>query len=67
MGERAEITRDEQMARAVALTEQLRDQGWTKASVSVSRGGTLRIDVEAGESAARPAWGSGKHARTVSR
>lgn len=59
--------RDDQIERAVALTERLRDQGWTKASVSVSRGGTLRIDVETGEGSAKTAWGSGKNARTVSR
>jgi hypothetical protein len=48
---------DERDVRLLVMTEQLKAQGWTKATVAISRGGTMTVDVEAGEAkAARGEW-----------
>jgi fructose-1-phosphate kinase PfkB-like protein len=43
--------RDIQAAEALAITAELRQQGWKKVVISVTRGGTLRVEAEAGEDA----------------
>jgi hypothetical protein len=55
------LERAEQIASALRVTEALRLQGWAKASVEVTRGGTFRVEVEAeGDKVVRPAFGTGR-------
>jgi hypothetical protein len=55
------LERADQITDALRVTEALRLQGWAKASVEVSRGGTLRVEVEAeGDKVVRPAFGTGR-------
>jgi hypothetical protein len=43
------------------VTAELRAQGWAKATVEVTRGGTYRVQVEAeGDKVVRPAFGTGR-------
>jgi hypothetical protein len=56
-----DMTRAEQMAMLLEATEKLRDQGWRRATVRVTRAGTVEVDAHAGEdTVARPAFGSGR-------
>ena len=56
-----EITRDEQIENALRVMREAREQGWGKVSIEVTRGGTLKVDAEAGEGAkvTRPQFGTG--------
>jgi hypothetical protein len=48
---------DERDRRLLVMTAALREQGWGKATIAISRGGTMTVDVEAGEAkAARGEW-----------
>jgi hypothetical protein len=54
-------TREAQIADAMKVTAELRLQGWGKATVEVTRGGTFRVQVEAdGDRVARPVFGTGR-------
>jgi hypothetical protein len=53
--------RHQQIADTLAVTAELRAQGWAKARVEVTRGGTFRVEVEAeGDKVVRPAFGTGR-------
>jgi hypothetical protein len=53
--------RAEQITDALRVTEALRTQGWAKATVEVTRGGTFRVEVEAeGDKVVRPQFGTGR-------
>jgi hypothetical protein len=53
--------RAEQIADALKVTAELRDQGWAKATVEVTRGGTFKVHVEAeGDKVVRPQFGTGR-------
>jgi hypothetical protein len=55
------LERADQIAAALRVTEALRAQGWAKAMVEVTRGGTFRVEVEAeGDKVVRPAFGTGR-------
>jgi hypothetical protein len=55
------MERAEQIADALKVTAELRAQGWAKATVEVTRGGTYRVQVEAeGDKVVRPAFGTGR-------
>ena len=44
-----EAARAQQIDDACRIAERLRDQGWRKVSIAITRGGTYRIEAEAGE------------------
>jgi hypothetical protein len=55
------LERAEQISDALRVTEALRLQGWAKASVEVTRGGTFRVEVEAeGDKVVRPQFSTGR-------
>jgi hypothetical protein len=55
------LDRAEQIADALRVTEALRIQGWAKATIEVTRGGTFRVEVEAeGDKVVRPQFGTGR-------
>jgi hypothetical protein len=55
------LERAEQIADALRVTEALRIQGWAKATIEVTRGGTFRVEVEAeGDKVVRPQFGTGR-------
>lgn len=43
------LSRESQISEALALTEALREQGWKKVSIAITRGGTYRVEAEAGD------------------
>jgi hypothetical protein len=43
--------RAEQISEALAMTAILRDQGWSKVTYRVTRGGTVEVSVEAADGA----------------
>lgn len=50
-----------QIADALKVTAELREQGWSKATVEVTRGGTFRVQVEAeGDKVVRPQFNTGR-------
>jgi hypothetical protein len=54
-------TRETQIADAMKVTAELRAQGWGKATVEVTRGGTFKVHVEAdADRIARPVFGTGR-------
>lgn len=57
----ARETPDPRDMRLLAMAQVLRSQGWGKARIAISRGGTMTVEVEAeGDKVARPAFGSGR-------
>jgi hypothetical protein len=48
----ATLTRAEQISEAVEVVGRLREQGWRRVSIEITRGGTYRVEAEAGESTA---------------
>jgi hypothetical protein len=60
------MERAEQIADALRVTEALRDQGWSAATVEVTRGGTYRVQVARdGATVARPAFSTGREKRKL--
>jgi hypothetical protein len=56
-----DLTREEQITDALRVTAALREQGWGKAFVEVTRGGTFKVHVEAdADRVARPVFGTGR-------
>lgn len=52
-----DLTRDEQISETLAIADVLKQQGWSKVVISISRGGTYRVEAQAGETMAkRPEW-----------
>lgn len=60
-----EQPREKQIAEAVAVCSMLKGQGWGKVSFEVTRGGTIKVAVEAAEGAnvAPVGWSTGRKAR----
>lgn len=46
--------RADQMAEALSLTAGLRDQGWAKVSIAITRAGTYRVEAEMVEGSVKP-------------
>ena len=44
-----EMSREEQIDASLSLTGKLREQGWSKVSIAITRGGTFRVEAEAGD------------------
>ena len=55
------MERADQIADALRVTAQLREQGWSEAAIEVTRGGTFRVTVKAdGDKVARPVFSTGR-------
>jgi hypothetical protein len=53
--------RAEQIAETLKVTASLREQGWSEATVEVTRGGTYRVHVRAeGDKVVRPQFATGR-------
>jgi hypothetical protein len=53
--------RAEQIAETLKVTAELREQGWSEATVEVTRGGTYRVHVRAeGDKVGRPVFSTGR-------
>jgi hypothetical protein len=51
----------DRIAEALKVTAELREQGWARATVEVTRGGTFRVQVEAeGDKVVRPQFSTGR-------
>jgi hypothetical protein len=58
------LERAEQIADTLKVTAELREQGWSAATVEVTRGGTFRVQVARdGATVARPMLGTGRERR----
>jgi hypothetical protein len=53
--------RTERIAESLAVADVLKQQGWGKVSIAITRGGTLTLHLDGeGDKVARPAFGTGR-------